>query len=170
MEFKSIYVHALRDNNPALLRDLVRNGQLEAHLQAKSAEAHELLNQLLASEPKGPDGLPKDQQAQRLAEERVLAEMLEFPEETPSEENQEPTDDPSWEQAGALIPLREIQIAKRKLERSEKRLASLSRLALDPSVPPEKRRLLRALARQQRAAVQLSKKALRYRIRQAQGP
>jgi hypothetical protein len=35
--------------------------------------------QLLANEPMGPDGLPRDLQALRLAEEIVMSQMLEFP-------------------------------------------------------------------------------------------
>jgi hypothetical protein len=38
---------------------------LDLHLQHKSLEAHMLLDQQLASEPKGVDGLPKDPQALR---------------------------------------------------------------------------------------------------------
>jgi hypothetical protein len=47
--------------------------------QKKSEEAHQMLRDLLAPGPKGVDGLPRDPQAQRLAEERMLGEMLVFP-------------------------------------------------------------------------------------------
>lgn len=59
--------------------ELWRSGQLDQHVQEKGIEAHALLDQLLASEPKGIDGLPKDPQAPRLAEEIVLGQMLDFP-------------------------------------------------------------------------------------------
>lgn len=92
MDFKSRYVQELRDKDPALFRELVRSHQIDQFLQQKSAEAHALLEQLLAPEPKGPDGLPKDPQALRLAEERVFAQMTEF--EVPeNRQNPEPPDD-----------------------------------------------------------------------------
>ena len=92
MDFKSQYVQALRDKDPGLFRDLHRRDQLDAFLQEKSAEAHRLLDDLLAPEPKGPDGLPKDPQALRLAEDRVRSQMLDFP--VPErDQNPEPPDD-----------------------------------------------------------------------------
>ena len=92
MDFKSQYVQALRDHDPVLFRDLVKRGQMDAYLQEKSLEAHRLLADLLAAEPKGPDGFPKDPQAERLAEERVKSQMLDFslPE---KDQNPEPPDD-----------------------------------------------------------------------------
>jgi hypothetical protein len=92
MEFKGRYLNALRDNDPKLFMALRRSGQLDAHVQAKGLEANELLQQMLAQEPKGPNGLPLDPQAYRLAQERAMAQMLEFP--TPeSEQTPEPPDD-----------------------------------------------------------------------------
>ena len=79
MEFKGPYLFAMRERAPKMFKELCRSGRLDEHLQEKSVEAHELLDQLLASEPKGVDGLPKDLQALRLAEEIVLAQMLDFP-------------------------------------------------------------------------------------------
>ena len=67
------------ESAPSMFVELCRSGKLDLHLQDKSLEAHMLLDQLLASEPKGVDGLPKDPQALRLAEERVLGQMLDFP-------------------------------------------------------------------------------------------
>lgn len=61
-----------------MFKELCRSGRLDEHLQEKSMEAHALLDQLLASEPKGVDGLPKDPQTERLAEEQVLYQMLDF--------------------------------------------------------------------------------------------
>lgn len=79
MEFKGPYLFAMRERAPSMFVELCGSGQLDQHLQDKSLEAHMLLDQLLASEPKGVDGLPKDPQALRLAEERVLGQMLDFP-------------------------------------------------------------------------------------------
>lgn len=79
MEFKGSYLFAMRERAPKMFTGLCRSGELDRHLQAKTEEAHALLEQLLANEPKGVDGLPKDPQALRLAEERVLGEMIDFP-------------------------------------------------------------------------------------------
>jgi hypothetical protein len=51
---------------------------LDAHLQERSVEAHRLLKELLAPEPKGPGGLPIDYQALWIAEERVREVMFDF--------------------------------------------------------------------------------------------
>lgn len=79
MEFKGRYLFAMRSQAPKMFAELCRSGQLEQHVQDKSMEAHALIDQLLADEPKGVDGLPRDVQALRATEERVLAEMLVFP-------------------------------------------------------------------------------------------
>jgi len=78
MEFKGRYLFAMRAQAPKMFVALCRSGQLEQHLHDKSAEALELLGQVLAAEPKGIDGLPKDLQPLRLAEERVMAQMPGF--------------------------------------------------------------------------------------------
>jgi hypothetical protein len=90
MEFKSLCVHALRDKDPKQFRELMRTGQIDEHLQQKTSEAHELLNELLANEPKAVDGLPMDLNALHIAEEIVRAEMLGFP---PSDAESEGSDE-----------------------------------------------------------------------------
>ena len=92
MEFKGRYMRAMRERAPKMFVELCRSGRLDEHVQEKSQEAHELLHHLLASEPKGVDGLPKDVQAERLAEERVLAQMLDFPAERGAENPESPED------------------------------------------------------------------------------
>ena len=79
MNFKGPYLFAMRSRAPKMFVELCRSDLLDQHLQEKSVEAHALLEQLLAREPKGIDGLPKDPQALRLAEEIVLGQMLDFP-------------------------------------------------------------------------------------------
>jgi hypothetical protein len=79
MNFKGPYLQAMRQQAPQMFNELARSGQLDDHVQKKSEEAHALLEQSLEPEPKGVDGLPRDPQALRLAEERVLGEMLDFP-------------------------------------------------------------------------------------------
>jgi hypothetical protein len=78
MDFKAQYVRLLREHEPKLFRQLVKDGQIDQYLQTKSLEAHKLLDDLLTSEPKGSDGMPRDLQALRLAEERVKAQMFDF--------------------------------------------------------------------------------------------
>ncbi len=92
MDFKAPYVQVLRLRDPKLFMELRRTNKLDDYLQEKSREAHELLAQLLAGEPKGVDGFPKDPQAERLAEERVMAQMMDFP--VPEKDQRpEPPDD-----------------------------------------------------------------------------
>jgi hypothetical protein len=79
MHFKGPYLLAMRERAPRMFNELARSGQLDDHVQKKSEEAHARLEELLTPEPKGVDGLPRDPQALRLAEERVLGEMLDFP-------------------------------------------------------------------------------------------
>ena len=79
MDFKGPYLQAMAQQAPRLMRELHRTGKLDAYVQDRSLEAHQYLEQALASEPKGPSGLPLDQQAARLAQERVMGQMLEFP-------------------------------------------------------------------------------------------
>lgn len=83
-------MRAMRERAPKMFVELCRSGGLDEHVQEKGQEAHELLQQLLASEPRGVDGLPKDVQAERLAEERVLAQMLDFPDEGRAETPESP--------------------------------------------------------------------------------
>jgi hypothetical protein len=78
MEFKGPYIFAMRERAPKMFVKFCRSGQLDQHVHDKSVEAHALLERLLADEPRGIDGLPQDLQALRLAEERVLAQMLDF--------------------------------------------------------------------------------------------
>ncbi|WP_298725738.1 hypothetical protein [uncultured Ferrovibrio sp.] len=86
MEFKIAYLEAMRRQAPKMFNQLQRSGQLDAHVQAKSAEAHRMLNEMLSNEPKLPSGLPKNLEALHRAEEIVMATLIEFPsDETPGE-------------------------------------------------------------------------------------
>lgn len=79
MEFKTAYIQAMREADPREFNRLVRSGQIEAHLQAKSMEAHRLLEQLLADVPRAENGAPLDVQAVHEAERYVIETMTEFP-------------------------------------------------------------------------------------------
>jgi hypothetical protein len=63
----------MRERAPKMFRDLVRQGRMKQHLEQKTAEAYDLLDQLLARYPK--PGLRE----RREAEEQVRAVMLDFP-------------------------------------------------------------------------------------------
>lgn len=79
MEFKLAYLTAMRDQAPAMFNQLRRTGAMDAHLQKKGEEAMRLRDELLANEPKLPSGLPMNLAAQRLAEEIVFSQLIEFP-------------------------------------------------------------------------------------------
>ena len=92
MEFKEPYLLAMRDRAPKMFMQLRRSGMLDQHLDQMSGQAHEMLAQLLAQEPKGKNGLPLNPAALREAEEIVRATLIEFP--TPEKEQRlEPPDD-----------------------------------------------------------------------------
>lgn len=78
MEFKGPYLMAMREQAPKLFRELRKTGQMDAHLQAKSAEAHRMLDELTKDAPKLPNGLPKAPQRIQ-AEQIVLETLIEFP-------------------------------------------------------------------------------------------
>lgn len=79
MEFKFPYLTAMREQAPAMFNQLVRSGQMDAHLQEKSTEAHRMFRDLTASLPKLPSGYPRDEQAASAAERQVLETLIEFP-------------------------------------------------------------------------------------------
>ena len=85
MEFKSPYVHAMRDQAPKMLNQLVRSGQIDSHLQEMSTKAHRMLKELTAGAPKDSGGVT-EQPYRREAEEQVRATLIDFPsqDETPT--------------------------------------------------------------------------------------
>lgn len=95
MDFKSPYLHALRERAPKMFMDLRRHGRLEQHLDLKSKEAHEMLRDLLQG--KEHPSLPE----QREAEEIVRQTLIEFPPEHRDLEMAEPPDDLPDQNEGA---------------------------------------------------------------------
>ena len=79
MQIKEAYVLAMREQAPRMFNELSRSGALQEHLQAKAAEASQMLDQLTAHMPKFPNGLVKDTAARQQAEREVLAALIEFP-------------------------------------------------------------------------------------------
>ncbi len=98
MDFKVPYAEAMRQQAPKMFNSLNKTGQLEAHLTAKSQEAHKLFAELTAKAPKDPTGYPKEPFA-REAEEQVKAVLIEFPPESSS-----PTPTAIDDQQNALLP------------------------------------------------------------------
>jgi hypothetical protein len=73
VKFQEPYLPAMRERAPKMFRELVRHGRMEQHLKQKTAEAYDLLDQLLAHNPN--PGLAQ----RREAEEQVRAVMIDFP-------------------------------------------------------------------------------------------
>lgn len=87
MEFKNPYVLAMRDQAPRMLRELVKTGRIEIHLQKKSEEAHALLDEILKHNPN--PSLPE----KRAAEEQVRALLIQFPPESRKRSRAEQADE-----------------------------------------------------------------------------
>lgn len=81
MDIKIPYLDAMRERAPKMFLELCRAKEIDAHASAVSKEGHRILDEILASEPRTPDGRVINERAEREAEEQVLAMMLEFPEE-----------------------------------------------------------------------------------------
>jgi hypothetical protein len=109
MNFMGTYLQAMRQQAPGMFNELARAGKLETFAHQKSVEAHRLLNELLAPEPKGVDGLPKDPQALRLAEERVMGEMLDFPVPERDQHPEPPDDLPQPKSQAKTSPLQLVR-------------------------------------------------------------
>lgn len=78
MEFKGPYLMAMRDRAPRMFNRLRRSGEMEAHLQEKAAEASRMFDEMTATAPKLPNGLP-ELEHRRAAERTVLETLIEFP-------------------------------------------------------------------------------------------
>ena len=83
MQFKGIYLNAMREKAPAMFNELRRSGKIAAHAREKEREFGRLVNEALTNEPKGQSGLVLNRNAQRQVEEVVAAQLLEFPSEGP---------------------------------------------------------------------------------------
>lgn len=79
MEIKETYLLAMREQAPRMLNELSRTGALQAHLNAKAAEAQQMFEYLTEGLPKYPDGKVEDINAGRCNEEQVRAALIEFP-------------------------------------------------------------------------------------------
>jgi hypothetical protein len=84
MNFRELYLLAMQDQAPRMLRDLQRSGRLNGHLHEKSAEANRLLAEILLGKD-NPSVAEK-----REAEEIVRAALIEFPEANQESWSREP--------------------------------------------------------------------------------
>jgi hypothetical protein len=71
----------MREQAPAMFKQLRRTGTLEEHLAAKSREAHLMYDGLTANEVRLPNGLVRDQCAAAAAERQVMETLISFPSE-----------------------------------------------------------------------------------------
>jgi uncharacterized phage infection (PIP) family protein YhgE len=81
MDFKVQYATAMQQQAPKMFNELRKTGALDKHLSDKSAEAHQIVADLMHGQPTLPNGLPKDPQKLREAEEQALSTVIEFPSE-----------------------------------------------------------------------------------------
>lgn len=80
-EFKLPYLQAMRQQAPKMFNRLNREGTLDQHAQDKAIEAHRLYQDLTKGAQKEPEA--------REAFEQVMAQMLEFPPEPKTLQQQE---------------------------------------------------------------------------------
>ena len=110
---------AMRERDPKGFMELLRAGTLEATLQTKGEEANAMLRQMPVNEPTGPTGLVIDLNAERMAEEVVMAAMLDFPQSEDPERAEPPDDLPDQKNTSKRstmrpnIPARERPIRSR---------------------------------------------------------
>jgi len=82
MEFKLPYLLAMREHAPKMFNELRRSGALDEHVAMKAKEAYSIYQSLIAGAETLPNGIPRDLQVMRSAEEQTLAVMLDFPDES----------------------------------------------------------------------------------------
>jgi len=79
MEFKEPYLLAMRDRAPKMFNRLRRTGAMNAHLQAKSLEAHRMYEELAKGKERLPSGLVRSASSRQQIEEQVFAALIELP-------------------------------------------------------------------------------------------
>lgn len=78
MEFRFPYLQAMREQAPAMFKDLSQSGEIERFSMMKAREASQMFLDLTKDAPKLPNGYPREPFA-REAEERVRAALIQFP-------------------------------------------------------------------------------------------
>jgi predicted ATPase len=77
MDFRAIYLQAMRYQAPAMFKRLSRSGELHRVAATQARAAERMFRELTADAPKDKDGQPT-LQAMREAEELVRADLLVF--------------------------------------------------------------------------------------------
>ncbi len=90
MEFSLAYELAMREQAPRMFNRLRRNGGMNAHLKAKSAEARQMYDELAKDTPKLPNGQVRSASDRQQIEELVFAALIEFPPEEMSPASRPP--------------------------------------------------------------------------------
>ncbi len=79
MEFSGPYQEAMRDQAPRMFNRLRRTGALQAHVEAKAAEARRMYAQLAEGKERLPSGAVAGASNRHQIEEQVFATLIEFP-------------------------------------------------------------------------------------------
>ncbi len=90
MEFSLAYELAMREQAPGMFNRLRRNGGLNAHVKAKSADARQMYDELAKGKPKLPNGQVRSASDLQQIEEQVFATFLDFPPDVSSQANLPP--------------------------------------------------------------------------------
>jgi hypothetical protein len=101
MEFKIPYLLAMRDQAPKMFNRLRRTGAMDAHLQAKSVEAHRMYEELAKGKPKLPNGGLRSVSDSHQIEELVFAALIEFPQDQLDPAHQSP--EPNLDEIGTTL-------------------------------------------------------------------
>ena len=88
MEFSLPYQLAMREQAPEMFNRLRRTGALSVHLKQKSAEAHQMYDQLAKDLPKLPGGGGHSgaRRTTNRYREQVFGLLIEFPENDPKDD------------------------------------------------------------------------------------
>ena len=80
LNFRTAYLQAMRDQAPEMFRELrSQQGALEAHLDAKQAEAQAMFRELTKGAKTLPSGALADPSLESRATEQVFSTLIEFP-------------------------------------------------------------------------------------------
>lgn len=79
MKFKTLYLTAMREQAPGMMRALKNAGKLQDHIDLICARAHRMKAYILADQPRSEDGWIIDLQAERDAEFIVFEKLIQFP-------------------------------------------------------------------------------------------
>lgn len=79
LNFRLVYLRAMREQAPAMFNELRRTGTMNAFLEEKVAEAAAMFRELTSGSEALPSGALDNRLLEREATELVMHAMLEFP-------------------------------------------------------------------------------------------